>query len=67
VEHPTAGGQRLGTTPIAEHPVVAQALEASREDMQQETPNELGRREDHHLDSIALPVIAPAEMDHAVL
>ena len=35
LERPTAGSQRLGTTPIAEHPVVAQALEASREDMQQ--------------------------------
>ena len=67
VERPTAGSQRLGTTPIAEHPVVAQALEASREDMQQEAPDELGHREDHHLDSIALPVIAPAEMHHVVL
>jgi hypothetical protein len=53
----------LGTTPIAEHPIVAQALEAPRKDMQQEAPDELGHREDHHLDRIALPVIAPAEVD----
>ena len=67
VEHATAGSQGLGTAPIAEQPVMAQALEAAGEHMQQEAPDELGGWEGHHLDGIALPIIAPAEMDHAVL
>ena len=46
---------------------MAQALEATREHMQQEAPDELGRREAHHLEGVALPIIAPAEVDDAVL
>jgi len=45
---------------------MAQALEATGEHMQQEAPDELGSWEGHHLDGVALPVIAPAEMDDAV-
>ena len=67
VEHPTAGGQGLGTAPIAREPVMAQALEAAGEHMQQEAPDELGGWEAHYLDRIALPIIAPAEVDDAVL
>ena len=35
VEHTTAGGQGLGTAPIAEQAVMAQALEAAGEHMEQ--------------------------------
>ena len=67
VEHATAGGQGLGMAPITEQPVMAQALEAAGEHMQQEAPDELGGWEGHHLDRIAVPIIAPAEVDDAVL
>jgi hypothetical protein len=46
---------------------MAQALEAPGEHMQQETPDELGCREAHHLHGVALPIIAPAEVDDTVL
>jgi len=67
VEHATAGRQGLGTASIAEQPVMAQALEATGEHMQQEAPDELGGWEGHHLDRIAFPIIAPAEVGDAVL
>jgi hypothetical protein len=65
--HTTAGGEGLGTAPIAEPPVVAQALQALGEDRQQEAPHALRGGQCPHLDGIALAIIAPAERDHAVL
>jgi len=67
VEHATAGKQGLGTAAIAEQPVMAQALKAPGEHMQQEAPDELGGWEGHYLDGVALPIIAPAEVDATVL
>src|SRR4029434_9535473 len=66
-EHATASGQGLGPAPIPEQPRMAQALEAAGEHMEQEAPDELGGWEGHHLDRIAVPIIAPAEVDDAVL
>ena len=58
VEHATAGGQGLGTAPMTEQPVMAQALEAAGEPMEQEAPDELGGWEGHHLDCSAVPIMA---------
>src|SRR5262245_37353768 len=66
VEYATAGRQGLGTAAIAEQPVMAQALEAPGEHMQQEAPDKLGCWEAHYLDGVVLPIIAPAEVDDAV-
>lgn len=67
VEHAPAGRQGLRTAPIAEQPVMAQALEAPGKPMQQEASDELDCREAHHLHGVALSIIAPAEVDDAVL
>ena len=67
MEHTTTGREGLGTAAITEQPIMAQALEATGEHMQQEAPDELGSREAHHLDGVTLPIIAPAEVDDAVL
>src|SRR3954452_4476920 len=48
---------------IAEETVMADAMKAVRQGVQQETPNELICRQGHHLALVVMPVIAPAEAD----
>src|SRR3954465_13644695 len=48
---------------IAEETVMADAMKAVRQGMQQETPNELIGRQGHHLALAVMPVIAPTEAD----
>ena len=60
MEHATAGREGLGPAAIAEQPIMAQALEATGEHMQQEAPDESSCREAHHLEGVVLPIIAPA-------
>jgi len=67
VEHAAAGREGLGTAAIAEQPIRAQALEATGEPRQQEAPDALSGREAPHLEGVVLPIIAPAEVDDAVL
>ena len=52
---------------IAEQPVVADAMEAGRQDVQQEATDELLGREDHALLGVAVTVVSPAEGDVSVL
>src|SRR3954469_22588607 len=62
-EQPAAQGEFLGTMTIAEETVMADAMKAVRQGMQQETPNELIGRQGHHLALVVMPVIAPAKAD----
>src|SRR3954453_14588103 len=48
---------------IAEETVMADAMKAVRQGVQQETPNELIGHQGHHLALVVMPVIAPAEAD----
>src|SRR4051794_18303101 len=48
---------------IAEETVMADAMKAVRQGVQQETPNELIGRQGHHLALVVMPVIAPTEAD----
>src|SRR5215213_8110023 len=48
---------------IAEETVMADAMEAVWQGVQQETPNELIGRQGHHLALAVMPVITPAEAD----
>src|SRR6266851_2805150 len=52
---------------VAEEAVVPDAMEPARQDMDQETADELRAIERHHLLAIAVPVILPAEADLAVV
>jgi hypothetical protein len=45
--------------PIAVDPVVEQTLETVGQHIEQEAPDELRRREGHHLSGIPLSIIAP--------
>jgi hypothetical protein len=52
---------------VAEEVVVADAMEPVRQDMDQETADELRAIERHRLLAVAVPVILPAEADLAVV
>jgi hypothetical protein len=62
-KQPAAKGEFLGAMPIAEEAVMADAMKAVWQGMQQETPNELIGRQGHHLALVVMPVIAPTEAD----
>src|SRR3954453_12244988 len=62
-KQPAAKGEFLGAMTIAEETVMADAMKAVRQGMQQETPNELIGRQGHHLALAVMPVIAPTEAD----
>src|SRR5271166_6581444 len=52
---------------VAEEAVVPDAMEPVRQDMDQETADELPAIERHRLLAVAVPVILPAEADLAVV
>src|SRR6266404_9340486 len=52
---------------VAEEAVVADAMEPVRQDMDQETADQLRAIERHRLLAVAVPVILPAEADLAVV
>jgi hypothetical protein len=62
-EQPAAKGKFLGAMTIAEETVMADAMKAVRQGVQQETPNELIGRQGHHLALAVMPIITPAEAD----
>src|SRR5689334_18704092 len=62
-EQPAAKGEFLGTMTIAEETVMADAMKAMRQGVQQETPNELIGRQGHHLALVVMPIITPAKAD----
>src|SRR3954454_19015895 len=48
---------------ITEETVMADAMKAVRQGVQQETSNELIGRQGHHLALVVMPIIAPAKAD----
>ena len=62
-EQLAAEGEFLGAMTIAEKAVMADAMKAVRQGVQQKTPDELVGRQGHHLALVVMPVIAPAEAD----
>ena len=52
---------------MGEEPEVADADEAVGEDVEEEADEELGGREGHGLDPVAVGVVRPPEADHAAL
>ena len=61
VEQGSAPGELASPAAICEQPVVAQPGEATRKHMQEEAPDELVGVEPHHLDLVAIGVVAPPE------
>ena len=61
VKQPSAEGELASPAAIGEEPVMAQPGEAARKHMQQEAPDELVGVEAHHLDLVAIGVVAPPE------
>jgi hypothetical protein len=57
----TAEDEFLGAMTIAEKTVVANAMKAVRQGVQQEAPDELVGRQGHYFALVVMPVIAPAE------
>src|SRR5438874_10756057 len=51
---------------VGEEAEVADPAEAVRQDVQQETPDELADRQGHHLGTLRVPVVLPAEADLSV-
>ncbi len=66
VEELAAAGQLGLAAMVAEQSIVADALEAVGQDMQQEASDELVRVEGHDLAATVVPVVLPAEGDGAV-
>lgn len=66
-EQVAAVGELLRPVAIAEKAVVADAMEALGQDVQQEAANELVGRNGHDLLPIAVPVVLPAETHGVVL
>ena len=60
-EQRSAQSELSSPPPIGEHSVVAQPGEAAREHVQEEASDELTGVERHHLDLVAVRVVAPAE------
>lgn len=60
-------GELLRAVAIAEKAVVADAMKALGQDVQQEAANELVDRDGHDLLPIAVPVVLPAETNGVVL
>src|SRR5215471_4968955 len=61
-----ATGEFLFSVAIAEEAVIANALEALGQDVEQEATDELVGSEGHRLLSVAVAIVPPAETDHAV-
>ena len=61
-----ADGQQAGAAPVGEEAEVADAYEATREQMQQKAPQELIHWQRHQLLLVAIGGVAPAEGDVAV-
>jgi hypothetical protein len=66
VEELSTESKLVGTMSVGEQPVVANAMEAVREDVEQESANELADFERHRLALALLAVILPAESNFAV-
>jgi hypothetical protein len=62
----TAASELLRTMAVAEEAVVADAMKARGQDMQQEAADELIRRDGHGLLPIVVPIVLPAEADRAI-
>lgn len=59
----SAKSEFLGTMTIGEKAVMADAMKAVRQGVQQEAPDEFVGRQGHHLAFVVMPIIAPAEAD----
>src|SRR3981189_1867728 len=66
IEQPAAEGEVVAASAIGEEAVVANAMEAVRQGMQQESADELVGIERHHLGLAVLAVVLPGEADLAV-
>ena len=66
-EQGSAARQATGALPIRAAPEVSDAREAWGQDLEQEAPEQLGSGEVHRLGAVAVRVVAPAEVDHAVV
>ncbi len=60
-------GELLCALAIAEEAVVADAMEALGEDMQQEAADKLVGRDGHDLLATAVPIVLPAETNGAII
>src|SRR3954465_4737035 len=66
-QEPAAHGELGRPAPVAEQAVVTDALETVGQDVQQEAPEKLVGPKRHHLLTVMMPVVLPAEGDAAVL
>jgi hypothetical protein len=66
VEQFAALRELLSAMPVGEEAVVANAVEAIRQGVHEEPPDELAGGKRHHLGLAGLPIVLPAERDLAV-